>query len=145
MAKQINTSIIINATPGKVWSILTGFNHYSEWNPFIRSISGSPEPGQNITVRIEPPGAAGMTLKPKVLAFMANKEFRWKGNLIIPGLFDGEHSFILTDNGDGTTTFAQNEYFTGILIPLFTKMIEVNTVNGFKLMNEKLKMMAEKH
>ncbi|WP_228479091.1 SRPBCC family protein [Flavobacterium soyangense] len=46
-----------------------------------------------ITAKIEPLEAKGMTFKPKVLAFETNKEFRWLGHLLFPGLFDGEHKF----------------------------------------------------
>jgi hypothetical protein len=95
-------------------------------------------------VRLEPPEAQAMVFKPKVLAFETNKECRWLGHLILPGLFDGEHKFELIDNGNGTTTFNQTEKFNGILVPLFRKMLDVNTKNGFVLMNEKLKELAEK-
>ncbi len=84
-----------------------------------------------------------MTFTPRVLAFEKNKEFRWLGHLFIKGLFDGEHRFELTDNSDGSTTFRQSEQFGGILVPLFNKMIEVNTRNGFEAMNKKLKERAE--
>lgn len=144
MAKQISTEIVINATPQKVWAILTDFDNYPRWNPFIKSISGPAVVGKTITARIEPPEAQGMTFQPKVLVFEANKEFRWRGKLFIPGLFDGEHFFQLTDNGDGTTTFRQSELFYGILVPLFKKMLDTNTINGFKQMNQKLKEVAEK-
>jgi hypothetical protein len=143
MAKQIQTEIIINASPEKVWAILTDFSNYPNWNPFIRSIKGPVIVGKKIIARIEPPEANGMTFKPKVLVLKANEEFRWIGHLLIPGLFDGEHRFELVDNGNGTTTFRQSETFHGIFIPLFKKMLDVNTVNGFKQMNEKLKIMAE--
>lgn len=143
MAKEIRTEIRIQATPEQVWSILTNFSNYPQWNPFIKSITGIPLVGQKITARIEPPKAQGMTLTPVVLAYTPNKEFRWKGKLLIKGLFDGEHIFELIDNGDGSTTFIQREQFHGILIPLFNKMLEVNTVNGFHLMNQKLKELAE--
>lgn len=143
MAKEISTSIIIDATPQKVWSILMDFPNYETWNPFITSISGTPEVGKKIEAHMQPPGAKGMTFKPKVLVFEPGKEFRWIGHLGIPGLFDGEHRFQLIDNGDGTTTFIQSERFRGILIPLFRKMLEVNTKNGFVSMNEQLKAQAE--
>ena len=39
MAKEIKTEILINATPEKVWSILTSFDNYPNWNPFIKSIT----------------------------------------------------------------------------------------------------------
>ena len=144
MAKEIKTEILINATPGKVWSILIDFDKYPDWNPFIKSITGKVLVSNKITVRLEPPGAKGMTFKPKVLAFETNKEFRWIGHLFFLGLFDGEHIFELIDNGNGTTTFIQREKFGGILVPLFKKMLDGNTLNGFNLMNKKLKELAEK-
>lgn len=143
MAKQISTEITINATPQKVWSILTDFDNYPRWNPFIKSITGSPKVGNTITTHIEPPEGQAMTFQPKILVFEANKEFRWRGKLLIPGLFDGEHVFQLIDNGNGTTTFRQSELFYGILVPLFKKMLDTNTINGFQQMNQKLKEVTE--
>ncbi|MFZ4545382.1 MAG: hypothetical protein ACOYOA_15120 [Saprospiraceae bacterium] len=74
---------------------------------------------------------------------MNEKEFRWIGHLLFKGLFDGEHKFELIDNGNGTTTFRQSEKFNGILVPLFKKMLDINTRNGFMAMNEQLKNRAE--
>jgi hypothetical protein len=143
MAKEIKTEILIRATPEKVWAILTDFDNYRSWNPFIRSVTGEVAVGSTITARLEPPGAGGMTIKPKVLVFETNKELRWLGHLVFPGLFDGEHAFELIDTGDGTITFRQTEKFTGILVPLFEKMLDANTTDGFNLMNRKLKESAE--
>jgi len=143
MAKEIKTENLINATPAKVWLILTTFDNYPNWNPFIKSIKGDVKVGNKIIARLEPPKAKGMTFKPKVLVFDANKEFRWIGHLLFPGLFDGEHKFELIDNGNGTTTFRQSEKFKGILVPLFKKMLDNNTINGFNEMNKKLKELAE--
>jgi len=143
MAKEIRTQIRIEASPEKVWAILTDFDKYPDWNPFIKSIKGDVAVGNKIVARIEPPEAKGMTFKPKVLAFDTNKEFRWIGHLFVKGLFDGEHKFELIDNGDGSTTFVQSEKFGGILVPLFKKMLNNNTLNGFNQMNEKLKELAE--
>ncbi len=143
MSKEIKTEILINASPSRVWSVLTNFQNYPQWNPFIKSITGEVGVGNKIIARIEPPEASGMTFKPKVLTFDANREFKWLGHLLVPGLFDGEHKFELIDNQNGTTTFIQSEKFKGILVPLFGKMLDINTVNGFKNMNLKLKELAE--
>jgi len=143
MAKEIKTEILIHATPEKVWSILTNFDNYPNWNPFIKSINGEVKVGNKITARIEPPEASGMTFKPRILSYDVNKELSWLGHLIIPGLFDGQHKFELIDNGNGTTTFIQSESFNGIMVPLFKKMLDINTVNGFEAMNKKLKELAE--
>ena len=144
MKKEIKTEIHIQSTPEKIWNILTAFEQYPNWNPFIKSIQGPAKVGSKIVARIEPPEAKGMTFKPTVLAFEKNKEFKWIGRLGFPGLFDGEHRFELIDNGDGTTTFIQAERFKGILVRLFRKMLDVNTMNGFRAMNQKLKEEAEK-
>ena len=143
MNKEINTEIVIKAKTEEVWAVLTDFDNYQKWNPFIKLIKGQMVVGNRITVRLEPPGSSGMNIRPKVLAFVVNKEFRWIGHLLIPGLFDGDHRFELVDNKNGTTTFRQSEKFKGILIPLFKKMLDINTTNGFRQMNEKLKNIVE--
>jgi len=38
--KKIETEIIINTTPERVWEILIDFENYPNWNPFIRAIVG---------------------------------------------------------------------------------------------------------
>ncbi|WP_073234050.1 SRPBCC domain-containing protein [Pedobacter caeni] len=145
MKKEIKTEILIHARPEKIWSILTTFDQYPDWNPFIKSISGAAIVGQRLMVRIAPPEANGMTFKPTVLAFEPNKEFRWIGHLLFSGLFDGEHKFELIDHGNGTTTFIQSENFKGILVSLFAKQLDNNTKRGFIEMNEQLKALAEKN
>ena len=143
MDKEINTETVIKAKTEEVWAVLTDFDNYQKWNPFIKLIKGQMVVGNRITVRLEPPGSSGMNIRPKVLAFVVNKEFRWIGHLLLPGLFDGDHRFELVDNKNGTTTFRQSEKFKGILIPLFKKMLDINTTNGFRQMNEKLKNIVE--
>jgi hypothetical protein len=143
MAKEIKTQIIIKAKPDKIWSVLTDFDNYPKWNPFIKNITGDARIGNQITVSISPTGGKGMTFKPTVLEFSPNKEFRWIGNLFFKGLFDGEHKFELIDNGNGTTTFVHSERFQGILVGLFKNQLETTTKNGFEMMNESLKKYSE--
>jgi hypothetical protein len=143
MAKEIKTEILINARPEKVWAVLTDFDNYPNWNPFIKSIKGEVKVGNMITARIEPPEAKGMTFKPKILTFETNKELSWHGHLLFVGLFDGKHKFELIDNGNGTTTFRQTENFKGILVPFFKKQLDNNTKKGFEEMNKKLKALSE--
>ncbi len=143
MATQLKTQIAINATPQKVWSVLTNFANYPIWNPFIKELTGNVTVGSKIKARLQPEGQKGMVFTPKVLVFETNKKFSWQGHFIIPGLFDGEHIFELIDNGNGTTTFIQRENFKGILIPMLKKMIDGPTKQGFEAMNQKLKELAE--
>lgn len=141
MEKEIKTEIIIQAIPQKIWEILTDFDNYSNWNPFITSISGNIQTGSKITVNINPPNGRSMTFKPKVLTIIKNKELSWIGSVFLKGLFDGQHKFELIDNGNETTTLIQSEKFKGIFVWLFNPE---KTKNGFNTMNQKLKEIAEK-
>ena len=141
--KLIYSEIIIKASPEKVWQVFTDFGDYANWNPFIKSLKGSPSVGTQIEVLLTPPGKKGMTFKPTVLAYDSINQLRWIGKLIIKGAFDGEHTFLIKDNKDGTTTFIQFERFRGILIPFMKKMLDGNTLTGFNQMNEALKVRCE--
>ncbi|MFN8283988.1 MAG: SRPBCC domain-containing protein [Chitinophagales bacterium] len=140
MKKEIHTEIIINSTPEKIWSVLTNFESYAKWNPFITTLTGNVLVGNTIQVKIVPPESKGMSFKPKVITFETNKEFSWLGTVLFSGLFDGLHKFELIDNGNGTTTFKQSEQFNGLLVGLFNLD---NTKKGFESMNNKLKEIAE--
>ena len=140
--KEIKTEIIINSTVDKVWSTLTDFDSYPNWNPFIKYFKGTPKEGNRIEVKLVPPNSKGMVFKPTILKFIPNKELRWLGHTLISGLFDGEHIFELIPNSDGTTTFIQREKFGGILVPLLKNSLD-DTKAGFELMNKKIKEICE--
>lgn len=131
------------ADADSIWKVLSDFKNYDKWNPFIVSIKGEQKAGSRIEVKIKQPGGNAMKLKPEVLAFNKPSEFRWKGHLFFAGLFDGEHIFEIFGNPDGSCRFVQREKFGGILIPLFNKMLDTKTIDGFRLMNNALKKQAE--
>ena len=143
--KQISSEIEINATPERVWHVLTDFPALSEWSPFVRSIEGELEVGQRIKVHIKGSKGMGMTFKPTVLKAEPGREFRWLGHFLLPGLFDGEHYFVIEELGAARVRFRQGEKFTGLLVPLMTMMgVLKNAHVGFEEMNEALKLRAER-
>ncbi len=141
MTKEIKTEIQISASPEKVWAILTNQSEYPNWNPFIKKLDGKLRVGERLEVIIQPENSSKMTFKPTVLELRENKTLKWKGKLIIGGLFDGTHIFELIDNNNGTTTFKQSEIFQGILVRFLNLD---NTRKGFEKMNYELKKRSEK-
>lgn len=137
--KVIKTSIKIHATAQRVWEELTDFESYPSWNPFITFVKGEPIQGNRLHIK-----AGGMSFKPTVLISRKGEELRWLGHFLFKGLFDGEHRFVIEDNKDGTVTFRQEESFSGMLVGIFAKKLDTDTVVGFKSMNEKLKERAER-
>ena len=140
---ELKSEIEINASPETVWNLLTDTSKYPEWNPFIRRLSGELKVGQKLVVFIQPSGASGMEFKPVVLNFEPNRELRWLGRLLFPGLFDGEHIFQIEPLSEKRVRFHQREVFSGILVPLLKKSLNTDTRRGFNEMNQKLKELAE--
>ena len=141
---RIITSIEIAAPPTTVWRILTDFDAYPSWNPFVKSISGSQHPGTTLSVTLQPEGGRAMTLKPRLLVFDAPVELRWKGQVLLPGIFDAEHSFQLSALESNRTLFRHEETFSGLLVPLtFRGALKRGTERSFEALNRALKHRAE--
>jgi hypothetical protein len=138
----IETTIDIHAQPTRVWSILTAFSAYPTWNPFIIAAEGEPRPGARLKITVHPPGRRPMTFRPVVLVAAPERELRWLGRLLIPGLFDGEHCLRLEQEGTACR-FQQSERFSGILVPLFGEGLLKATRQGFEAMNAALAKRAE--
>jgi hypothetical protein len=143
MSPQLHTEIAIEATPERIWEILTDFAAYPSWNAFIPCISGPGTVGSRLDLQMRPPGGRGMQLRPTLLAAAPSQELRWLGQLGVPGLFDGEHRFLIEPLGTNRVRFVQEERFTGLLAPLVLRFIESGTRRGFEAMNQALKVRAE--
>ncbi|WP_037495898.1 SRPBCC domain-containing protein [Sphingobacterium deserti] len=140
---DIELEITINATMVDVWAVFSDFKAYSDWSPTLHFIASAPEVGKKVAVLLHQPDGKKMTMHPKVLRLSAGKELRWLGRVFLPGIFDGEHYFILKPNADGTTQFIQGENFNGILVPFLKKMILGPTREGFEAFNIALKKRVE--
>jgi hypothetical protein len=137
--KELRTEIEFEGTPQEVWEILADLPAYAEWNPFIKKIQGEPRAGAKLEVRMEPEGERAMTFRPTVLAAEPGRELRWLGHLLVPGIFDGEHRWLIEEAGPGRVRFTQSERFGGLLAPLLWKKLrDGGTAKGFRAMNEAL-------
>ena len=143
MNKSIKTEIIINASKEKVWQVLTDFDKYPAWNPFIVSIKGELKVSSRLVNTLES-GSKKNIFKPKVLSVVPNQYFDRLGKLFIAGLFDGQHYFEIDELSPNQVKFTQGEHFSGILSSYILKRIGNETRNNFIRMNGALKARAEK-
>ena len=141
--RRIETDIEINAPTSRVWALLTDFALMPSWNPFIKSISGNLAQGARLAVHIVPPGSSGMHFKPTVLSVRPERELRWLGHLLVPGIFDGEHYFLLEPIGEKQTRLTHGEKFSGLLVGLLGSTLAATSA-GFEAMNTALKQKAER-
>jgi hypothetical protein len=140
--KSIQAVTEIDAPVQAVWEEIAAVSAYSEWNPFIPFFEGELVVGSRVEVRIAPPGGRAMTFRPTITAVVQGRRLEWLGRVLVPGLFDGRHSFELEDLQDGRTRLTQSEVFSGVLVGLTGKTLERTRV-GFEAMNRALRLRAE--
>jgi hypothetical protein len=139
----IATNVEIDAPPGRVWSVLVDLPAYREWNPFIVEASGPVVVGETLSLRFALPGRDPMTIEPRLLVVEPERELRWQGRLLFPGLFDGEHVFALTPLENGRTRLDHWEDFRGLLVPIARRMIYDATVQSFHALDAALAKRAQ--
>jgi len=138
---RIETSIIIKSNVNNVWEILTNFDAYPSWNPFIKAIKGNLKLGavlNNTLVNKD----KEMVFHPVVTKLVEQKEFEWVGKALA-NTFVGRHNFTLEKISENETKLLQSEQFSGLLSSLLLLMIRNDTEKGFKEMNQALKNRAE--
>lgn len=140
---KICTDVTIEAPINEVWDLLTDFENYNGWNPFIPVIKGNLEQGSKLDIFLQPPEMKGMSIAPIVTKVEPLREFRWFGNLWVKGIFDGEHVFRLEDLENNRTRMIQCERFRGILAPFILHFVGEKTRKGFESMNDSLKNECE--
>ena len=82
-----------------------------------------------------------MSFRPVVQRVEPERELRWLGRVLLPGLFDGEHGFVIEQRPDGCRLHHE-ETFNGLLVPLFDRTLSA-TEQGFVGFNVALQRRAE--
>ncbi len=138
--KEVRTEIEINAGPEKVWQILTDFEKYDQWNPFINRIAGQAKQGSKIEIHIETPSGKKRKYGPTVTVVEQGRELRWLGKSL---LLNGEHIFTIEQLQAERVRFVHREVFDGLLASFFGKSLDNDVKQGFEEMNRAVKERAE--
>lgn len=98
----------IEAPREDVWKLLTDADALPNWNSTVVSLDGKIALGE--TVKVVVTDAPDDTFELVVTKFDPPAAMVWEdGN----AMFQGVRHYALIDNGDGTTTFAMSETFSG--------------------------------
>lgn len=140
---ELNAEAEIIAPPERIWRILTEFDRYPEWNPFISGVEGQLGVGNTLVVNAGSSEGKRWRFKPKVTIIDPGRELRWQGQLFARGLFYGEQFFLLRALDGGRTRLVQGGNFAGLLLKYMGSFL-TDTARGFVGMNQALKARAEK-
>ena len=140
--RELQTEIEISAPISKVWSILTDFDNWKDWNP-ISQASGAASLGSKLTITMcADKGKKPMKYMPVVTSFDAPKHFRWRGKMMAGFLMTNDKEFELQEIDSGTRLI-HKELFSGLLVPMFWGKLNSGVVPMLTAMNEALKKRVE--
>jgi hypothetical protein len=104
----------INATPEKIWALLTHAQKFPSWNSTVISIDGDIALGQQIQVKVH--AAPKREFKLKVSEFDPGRRMVWRDGAA--PMFQGVRTYTLAPQADGSTNFSMSEVFSGLMLPM---------------------------
>ena len=136
---EIQTEIDIAAPPSVVWSVLTSFSSFREWNPMITAAEGPATEGSTATLHYRSSLGVPLRFEVRITRAEPERELRWLGSRL--GI-SGEHYFRLLARDNGTR-LVHGEVFRGLLArPL--GFVFRGQVPVFEAFNRALKEVAER-
>jgi hypothetical protein len=136
---EIQTEIDIAAPPSVVWSWLTDFSGFREWNPMVTAADGPATEGSVATLQYRSSVGVPLRFEVRITRTARERELRWVGSRL--GI-SGEHYFELIPV-DAGTHLVHGEVFRGLLAgPL--GFVFRNQVPVFEAFNRALKEVAER-
>src|SRR5262245_51610886 len=105
-------AIDIHAPAAGIWSLLTDADGFPRWNSTVTKVEGQIREGERL--RLHVPGT-DRTFTPKVSGVVPDARMTWTGGFA--PMFKGVRTFELKPAGDGSTRFAMEERFSGLMLP----------------------------
>jgi hypothetical protein len=148
--KTIETEIVIDAPPQKVWDVLMDTEKWKEWNGFMCYVGSPFVVGEPFELHLNTTGKADakpMVAKPVVTVLDSEKKVLiWKGVIGAELVFHGIHSIelVAVEGNANATKLIHQEQMHGIMLPMLRLMgvVEANR-KGCVTMNEALKKLCE--
>jgi len=143
-----STSVHIEATPSRIWEVLTAFNEWGDWNTFIPKITSHadrPGIGTNVTFTAYAEGAAPATYTCRFVTWDPRREFAWLGGpmpLMLEWLARGYHWFKLIPEGSGTR-FIHGEELQGLFSYFMPQSMLDNLTRSLEGFNKDLRQRCE--
>jgi hypothetical protein len=131
-------STTIQASPEKIWALLTDAAGFPRWNSTVTSIEGEIAEGQILKLQVR--AAQGRVFKPRVSRVERARSMIWSDGMA--PMFKGVRTFALTPNSDGSTEFSMREEFSGLMLPMIKRSLP-DFAPVFETYAEDLKRAAE--
>ena len=146
MARGTRTSIDLDATPERVWEVLTDVPAYPDWTPVLTSAEGTFAEGGRVVFSFPPLHALlRSTVSVRVLEVTPNRRLRIAyrfARLGVPGLLDAEQTSTI-DVRDSVVRLWLELRARGVLVPFMVRSLSPEETPGFGPMPTALKARIE--
>ena len=130
--RTIAASSVIFAPIDRVWSVLSDFDKYPEWSPFLVKIDGEVSVGTMLTLHVVMrAGQKPLTQRERVSMREEGREVRWGTVMGPPLLLKAERFQRLTAISATETRYETADDFEGALVPLVFALYRANIQAGF--------------
>lgn len=141
--KEIKTELEIMASSKRVWQVLTDFPNYSKWNPVIVQVKGEAKVRTKLEIHLRTTGGKNRIYKPTITKVEPDRELRWYGKSLFPGMLNGERIFTIHSLGTDNVLFFHSQIFTGLGVYLGGNRLERDIRATLNEMNVALKRQVE--
>jgi len=140
---SIYTEALIDASPEKVWSVLTDFDKIAEWSPGLIKFEGEfRKNGPAKVTFLLGIGSHTQTFDHPLVHFEEGKEFGWSAPLPYMG-FKDNHKYIVEPAEDGKAKIVQTDDFHGHSMHLIGAMLATGAKDSYVKFNRALKERVE--
>ncbi|MFD7641752.1 SRPBCC family protein [Kitasatospora sp. NPDC059795] len=112
---EVRAEAEFRGTPEAVWQLLTDHARFPQWHPVVVRVEGELAVGARQTEVVRTASGRELTFHPVLTVVAPGRELTRAGRLLLPGLLDNTHSYLIADLGDGRVRVVQRERFTGLL------------------------------
>jgi hypothetical protein len=116
-ATTVDEELVVHAPRQLVWRLLTDFDGYETWNPYITAASGSARTDRTIHLRLETRSQEPSEVDCDVQSVVERRKLQWRCRTYLPGVLDREHGFWVLPLRPGSVRLVYHGRWEGLLVP----------------------------
>lgn len=141
--RAISCDMVIEAPRDEVWTRLTGFRGYADWNEFTTEIRGELAVGQAVDITVEMLKRRPFVQREWINLIRAPEVICWGTHLGLPFLLTTNRWQTLEPGEDGSTTYRNELQLSGLLAPLVMLLYGTALAQAFWVAARGLKAACE--
>lgn len=116
-SRHYRNAVAVEAPREAIWALLTQFDRYHEWNPYITQASGTAAVGSTVELTFRVEGGDARTEDAKILILRPQRKLEWRTRVVAPGILEREQIFRVIPLEDGRWAVVQDVRFEGLFAP----------------------------